>query len=160
LAQGYIERTAAKMGRGRPSHQYSITSQGRRQAGVNFADLAMALWWEVRAIKDPEVRDEILRSISSRLASMYSEHVDGGSVSERMEAVASMFRQRDIPFEVDHSEGLPVLKALACPYIDLADDDRSICRMERMLFSEMVGASMQSTHCRLDGDRCCAFVAN
>jgi DeoR family transcriptional regulator, suf operon transcriptional repressor len=40
MAQGYIERVVSRAGRGRPSHQYSLTSKGRRQTGSNFADLA------------------------------------------------------------------------------------------------------------------------
>ena len=44
MGQGYIERFAEKVGRGRPSHQYRLTKAGRRKTGANFADLAIALW--------------------------------------------------------------------------------------------------------------------
>ena len=48
-----------------------------------------------------------------------------------------MFRQRQIPFEVDRSRDLPLLRATACPYPDLAEKDRTVCSMERMMFSEL-----------------------
>src|SRR5215203_3375641 len=52
LKQGLIEREAKAGSRGRPSHKYQLTDLGRRSAGANFADLAVALWQEVREIKD------------------------------------------------------------------------------------------------------------
>src|SRR5262245_8227565 len=54
LAQGDIERTTERVSRGRPLHRYALTDKGRRRAGANFADLAIALWQEIREIKDPE----------------------------------------------------------------------------------------------------------
>lgn len=53
---------------------------------------------------------------------------------------------------------LPILTALACPYPELAEQDRGICAMERMLFSELVGQDVRLAECRLDGDQCCRFT--
>jgi DeoR family suf operon transcriptional repressor len=50
MNQGLVEREAAKAGRGRPSHRYTLTEKARRQAGSNFADLTLALWKEVRSV--------------------------------------------------------------------------------------------------------------
>jgi DeoR family transcriptional regulator, suf operon transcriptional repressor len=158
MAQGYIERTASRAARGRPSHAYRLTNAGRRKTGSNFADLAVALWQEIRAIKDPEVRRGLLTRISKRLAEEYAPHIVGATTAERMEAVAALFRQREIPFEVTLGpDELPVLRALACPYPDLAEQDKSICAMERIMFSELLGESVYLDDCRLDGASCCTF---
>jgi DeoR family suf operon transcriptional repressor len=158
MAQGYIERTAARAGRGRPSHAYRLTPAGRRKAGSNFADLAIALWQEVRSIKDAEIRRGLLARISRRLAEDYASKVDGESTAERMQAVAHLFSDRNIPFEVVETPGeLPVLRALACPYPDLADQDKAICAMERIMFSELIGENVHLEQCRLDGASCCTF---
>jgi predicted ArsR family transcriptional regulator len=157
LAQGYVDRVTVRAGRGRPSHRYVLTPTGRRQTGANFADLAIALWQEIRGISDPEVRRGLMQRISRRLARMYADQVSGSSVVERMEGVAELFRQRRVPFLVESSGELPVLTALACPYPELADQDRAVCAMERMLFSEIAGQPLRLTQCRLDGDECCTF---
>lgn len=158
MGQGFIERRAARGMRGRPSHHYVLTESGRRKTGSNFADLAVALWEEVRAIKDPEVRRGLLQRIAQRMATTYAGDLQGKSLSERMRAVAEVFHARGIPFEVDASGALPVLTALACPYPGLAETDRSVCAMERMTFSELLGSSVKLTQCRLDGDGCCTFA--
>lgn len=157
LAHGLIRRQATKEGRGRPSHHYGLTDKGQRETGSNFADLAMALWQEVRAIKDPEIRRGLLQRISSRMVEAYRPRVGQGR-DERMDAVVQLFNDRQVPFEVDRSNPLlPVLTALACPYPELAEQDRSICSLERMMFSELVGENLRLSSCRLDGEKCCSF---
>lgn len=158
LAKGMIERHATKEGRGRPSHHYALTEKGRRQSGSNFADLAIALWEEVKAIKDPGIRKGLLQRISSRLASAYGAQLAGKARDERMELVVELFRDRKVPFEINRDNPLlPVLTALACPYPDLAEKDHSVCSMERMMFSEMLGEEVRLSSCRLNGEKCCSF---
>jgi predicted ArsR family transcriptional regulator len=155
MAQGYIERASTGSGRGRPSHAYRLTSKGERKTGTNFGDLAVVLWQELRSIKEPEIRRGLLSRLSQRLSAQYS--IEGKTIRERMEALAKLFTQREIPFEVGEQNGLPVLHALACPYPELAEQDRSVCAMERMMFSELLGENVRLDQCRLDGANCCTF---
>jgi DeoR family transcriptional regulator, suf operon transcriptional repressor len=157
LGQGDIERHTEKITRGRPVHRYQLTEKGRRRAGANFADLAMALWHEIREVKDPEVRRGLLQRISGRMATLYAGEIRGSSLDERMESLAAMFRERQIPFEVERTHELPLLRATACPYPELAEQDRTVCSMERMMFSELLGENMRLSNCRLDGHNCCTF---
>jgi len=157
LAQGDIERQTERISRGRPVHRYGLTEKGRRRAGANFADLAIALWQEIREIKDAEVRQGLLQRLSKRLAAQYASQIEGETVEQRMESLAELFRERQIPFEVERSHELPLLRATACPYPDLAEQDRSICSMERLMFSELLGTNVRLSDCRLDGHNCCTF---
>jgi predicted ArsR family transcriptional regulator len=50
-----------------------------------------------------------------------------------------------------------MLTAHACPDPELAEQDRGICILEKMLFSELVGQNLDLTQCRLDGGSCCQF---
>jgi len=154
---GMIQRAVNKAGRGRPSHKYDLTEQGRRKTGSNFADLTLALWEEVRTIQDPEIRRGLLQRLSHRLAGMVSAQVQAQELAGRMQQVADVFGERQVPFTVDRSRELPVLQALACPYPDLAEKDRSICSVERMMFSELLGENVRLSECRLDGGNCCRF---
>jgi predicted ArsR family transcriptional regulator len=161
LDQGLVEKRKdpAASGRGRPHHCYGLTRAGERKTGANFADLAAALWQELRAIEDPTVRRGLIERISRRMAAVYHDHVSGTSVAERMRSLAELFGERQLPFAVEQVEGeLPVLTALACPYPDLAEKDRTVCAMERMMFSEVLGSRVTLDQCRLDGDRCCTFT--
>jgi len=160
MAQGHIDRETSRAGRGRPSHRYVLTNKGRRKTGANFADLAMALWQEIRAIKDSEVRSGLIQRIARRLADTYADRVTGDTLDAKLQALADVFNERRVPFVVEPagaSNPLPVLTALACPYPELAEQDRSVCAMERMLFAEVLGENVRLSKCRLDGDNCCSF---
>ena len=100
-----------------------------------------------------------------RLLDNYRDQVDGDTLRERMNGLATLMAKRSIPFEVKEVAGapneptdLPVLTALACPYPDLAEQDRMICVLEKLLFSEMLGEQVHLTACRLDGASCCTFA--
>ncbi len=157
MAEGLVDRQVARSGRGRPGHRYALTDKGRRETGANFTDLALALWNEVRSVQDADVRRGLLERIAKTMATMYRPQITGNTEAERMRSIGRVFAERDVPFDVDDSGDLPVLTALACPYPQLAEQDRGICALERMMFSELVGNGLRLADCRLDGDECCRF---
>jgi predicted ArsR family transcriptional regulator len=158
MNQGLVQRETSKPPRGRPSHRYSLTEKGRRQTASNFADLTLALWQEVRSIKDIQTRRGLLQRIAKKMASTYSDSIRGTTTAERMQSVSALMAERNVPFSVTQNGALPVLTANACPYPELAEQDRGICSVEKMLFSELIGENVQLSDCRLDGAACCHFV--
>jgi predicted ArsR family transcriptional regulator len=157
MAAGLVSRTLERAGRGRPSHRYELTEKGRRQTGSNFADLAVALWEEIRAVRDPEIRRGLLQRLSRRFVTMYADRIAGDTVEERMRSLAGLLAERDVPFEVEGVASRPILRAYGCPYIELAEQDRSVCAMERMMFGELIGQDVRLSGCRFDGASCCTF---
>jgi predicted ArsR family transcriptional regulator len=157
MEKGWVGRCSEAAGRGRPMHRYSLTPAGVRSGGTNYDKLAQVLWEEIREVKDADVRQGLLKRISERLADVYRDQIHGKTVRERMSELAELMSGQDLPFELDESEPLPVLTALACPYPDLAEHDRGVCAMEKMLFSNVLGEGLKLSACRLDGASCCTF---
>ena len=164
-------------GRGRPAHAYGLTSKGRQLGGDNFRDLAMVLWQEIRDVREPEVRRGLFNRIGERLAGLYRNAVRGATVADRLESIATLLRDREIPCSVGVSGeaaespgqprrrdrttvGLPVLTSHACPYPQLAEQDRGVCSAERLMLEDLVGAPVKLSECRLDGDDCCRFTVH
>jgi predicted ArsR family transcriptional regulator len=158
MADGLIERHAEKISRGRPNHRYALTEKGQRQSGDNFSDLATVLWEEIKAVPDPEVRRGLLKRIADRFVEKYRGTIHGDSLDERMASLVGLMNEREVPFEVNTAGGLPVLSALACPYPELAQADRGVCTMEKLMISEVLGESVRLSACRLDGANCCTFT--
>jgi DeoR family suf operon transcriptional repressor len=159
MAQGLIDRETHRSGRGRPSHRYSLSEKATQRIGSNFADLSMVLWEQIRAVKNPEVRRGLLSRIAHALAGQYTDRISGNNTVERMQATGDVFGQRSVPFEVDDSGELPVLRAMECPYPSLAEKDRGICAVERLMVAELIDEDVKLTRCRLDGHDCCEFTA-
>jgi predicted ArsR family transcriptional regulator len=158
MAAGLIERHTERISRGRPNHRYALTEKGERAAGTNFADMAVVLWEEIKSVQDPAIRRGLLKRIADRLVARYRDRVKGGTTGERMAEMTALMREREIPFEVQHAGELPVLTALACPYPELAQQDRSVCTMEKLMLSEILGTNVRLSECRLDGATCCTFT--
>jgi predicted ArsR family transcriptional regulator len=160
MGQQMIQRELVRAGRGRPGHRYRLTDKGQRQTGANFADLSIALWQEIRGIQDPEVRRGLLQRLAKRMAAMYADRIHGRTAAERMQSLSELFADRNVPFSVDTSGLLPVLTAEACPYPEVANQDRGICALEKMMFAELLGENVKLADCRLDGATCCTFQLN
>jgi predicted ArsR family transcriptional regulator len=160
IGQGLVERDVARAGRGRPSHRYSLTEKARRQVGSNFADLAMVLWEEIRSVADPEVRRGLLQRVAGALARMYEDRIDGHDLSSRMEGLKAVFDDRQIPLKLEATPAGPMLTVVDCPYAELAEKDRGICAVEKMLFAELLHTPLRLDMCRLDGHTCCQFQSN
>ena len=152
LAQGFVDREPVRHGRGRPKHRYQLTQQGLRLTGSNCPDLALALWREIGTIEDFEVRRTVLRRVVKTLAATLRPAGPGphdrgtNAVSGRVARRAAGPRSRWSRRARRRCSALH-----ACPYPELAGKDRAICAMERVLFSELVGADLQLAQWRLDG---------
>ena len=101
MSQGLIERHTLRSGRGRPSHRYVLTEKGQRQSGSNFVDLAMMLWQEIRSISDPAVRRGLIGRLAKRMAGLYADRIKGETAGERMQSVAEVFGERNVPLAVE-----------------------------------------------------------
>lgn len=165
IRAGIVEKlphdaSSGQRSRGRPANAYALTEKGRQIGGDNFRDLALVLWREIREVRDPSVRRGLFNRIGESLADLYRGAVSGDSSSERLESIARVLRERQIPCGVgaDASGGLAVLTSHACPYPELAAVDRGICASERQMLENLVGAPVRLSECRLDGDACCRFT--
>lgn len=165
LEMELIEREKMVAGRGRPTYRYRLTVAGYRRAGANPADLADAMWREILAIEDEQIRETLLSAVAARLGRQFAAEVCEGdkeeSIEARMQNFSEMMSARHIPAEVSHSGPLPVLDIGACPYPSLTDasEDRAMCRLEEQMISEALGQPVHLSSCRLDGDECCQFSA-
>lgn len=168
MAEGLIDRELVQpdgekpsgqaRGRGRPGYVYRLTDQGRYQSGNNYDDLVQVMWEEIRSISDPEVRVGLVKRLATKLAGRYADQIEAEGLTERMQELVQLMGDRDIPVDLDESDGLPILTMLACPYPQIAEQDRAICAMEKIMISEVLGQGVRLSECRLDGDDCCSFM--
>jgi predicted ArsR family transcriptional regulator len=135
---------------------YKVTDQGSRQLGDNYGDLALILWRELNAIADPEIRADVQRRVQDamvRRLGVYGE----GRLRERLKTLAASLASRGFDVELNDCAELPVLREHNCPYLELAEEDRGVCEMERQVFEQALGTGVKLSQCCLDGHRYCEF---
>jgi predicted ArsR family transcriptional regulator len=155
--KGLIVRETVRAGRGRPHHTYSLSTQGLRELGDNYSDLAMILWREVVDLEDQDLREAMLERIKAALIQRYRSGISGRTVLERFVELRDALANRGFNVSVDSRGDLPILQENHCPYHDLASHDASICEMEHSVFEELLGTPIRRTSCFLDGNNCCEF---
>ena len=159
-AEGLVDRKLVRGGRGRPSYRYSLSPKARKLSGNNFVDLTAVLWQEVFGIVDSRRRQRAIRRIASALKVLYSDAIRGTTLKARMESLRELHEKRRVRCEVDTPEAVPTFTLRDCPYRDLAEVDSTICEIETMLFSQLLGDDIVLSQCRLDGHACCQFGPN
>lgn len=157
-----LERVAVHQERGRPVHEYRLTQIGREAMGENLADLAEALWMEVNRISDDSMRQSVIDGVLRRLIDKYRDRVNGRTVTERLRAIAALFRERKIPFVVETDGNQATMRIVGCPYPKLSEHDAEICRLEQRLVTELLDEPVALSHCSCDsaGGQCCTFTAD
>jgi predicted ArsR family transcriptional regulator len=162
VGSGMVERSAEPVGRGRPRHVYRASVEAHRRLGQNYADLAVVLWDEMmRTVPDPKLRRLLFARITDRLAEHYRTQIEGEDWEGRLVQLGTILHDRGVETEVTRGDGgaTPVLKQHSCPYYELAEEDRTICAMERKMFEKVLGKGLRLSQCRLDGHRSCDFEA-
>ncbi len=160
MYEGLVERELVRGGRGRPSYRYLLSPKARQLAGNNFADLVAVLWQEVLGIEDSQRRQRAVRRIVRALKAFYADAIHGTTLKARMESLRELLEKRRVRCKVETPEGGPTFTLHDCPYPDLADVDSTICQVETMLFSQLLGDEVVLSQCRLDGHSCCQFGPN
>ncbi len=164
LESGLVEREKVVAGRGRPTFNYRLTLLGHRKAGADHAELADAMWHEVLAIEDAQLRNQLLSRIAKRLGQRYRQqatrHFAGDSLESRMQSLTQVLSGHRILADVVTTGSLPVIGFSACPHPDLATEveRRAMCHLEEEMLSEALGSTVHLRSCRLDGDLCCQFA--
>jgi predicted ArsR family transcriptional regulator len=157
---GFIARRATSHGRGRPFHSYAVTSQGLRQLGENYQELAELLWEVIAETNDPATREKMLLTLRTLMAARYGSAVTGRAMTERLEQLRNSLVEHGFQVEAvpqNEHAGLPVLREHHCPFPDLAARGSELCELEQAVFSDVLGAPVTLTSCCRNGDHCCEF---
>ena len=157
MSEDLVDRELVRGGRGRPSYRYLRSPKARKLAGNNFADLTAVLWQEVLGIEDARRRQRAIRRIADALKARYAGAIQGTTLKARMESLRELHEKRKVRCEVDTVGSDPTFTLRDCPYPDLVDVDSTICQVETMLFSQLLGDEVVLSQCRLDGHASCQF---
>jgi predicted ArsR family transcriptional regulator len=157
LAEGWLERSIHRGGRGRPAFLLSISDQGRQAFATQFGALTRLLLDEIQNLEQPEIAKQILQGVGRQLAKRWGERVGDGSKQQKIAALAEILNEEGVLADVGAAEEETALYAHTCPYYEVADQHREICEMERGMIAQLVGGEVTLSQCMLDGEQCCRF---
>lgn len=149
VRRGLLQRLATRM----------ASRYGEKVGGLSYQE---RIEWLARALNERRVSCEVVRNalpvadgsgVTNELAATHEGAANYESSAEAGLPAPNADLSKMAP-------SLPVLRLYACPYPELAERDRSVCAMEKMMVSQVVGQTVRLSECRLDGATCCTFEAS
>ena len=160
VAAGFVERTIEKLpGRGRPRHLYAATVAALLLLFANNQRLVVpAIWQSIADVAGEETLRKVVCRVTESIVEHYRPRINGNTPEERLRQMTSVLVEEGHLVEVaEDAQGRIALRKRSCPFISMYEENRTICGLDLDLISQVVGAPVQQTRCRHDGDPCCEF---
>jgi predicted ArsR family transcriptional regulator len=130
---------------GRPEKLYRLTEKASSFYPEIGNELTSEILHSVQELYGPNAPDKLLFSFFSKKTENYLKKIKGLTASEK---AASFARLRDMEghcaeFEVDHDLGTMQIVEYHSPFKEIAQTYPSVRRMEELMFSRVLGTSIQ-----------------
>lgn len=158
-AGGYIERTIERLpGRGRPRHLFRATNAALLLLFANHQRLVVpAIWQAIEDIGGDELTRRVLRRVSASLADYYKRRITASKPAERLRQMCEVLCRDGALVDVEGEDDDLVIRKRSCGFFSMFEPKRSICAVDEMLMSEVVGRPIRRLSSRHDGAPCCVF---
>lgn len=158
-AAGYVERSTANAGVGRPYHIYSATEESHKLFACHCDDLALTMLEEMFEMVGPDNVSHLLQRVSGRLANRYGDAVKSPVLLNRVQEMAGVLGRLGVLTDVlPQDNDTIILKTYNCPYHELAQEHRQICDMDQEMMQQVLGHDVALGDCLMDGHGGCSFV--
>jgi predicted ArsR family transcriptional regulator len=159
VASGLVEQAVAKLGyRGRPRHTYTATTAAMTLLFADHQHLVVpAIWQALYRVGGVALAKRVMKEVSQALADHYSARITAKKPKDRLRRLLQLFREEGGLVEVAHENGRMVVNKRSCPFVNMIDEERTICTIDLDMMSTVVGRRIRRTACRHDGDPCCTI---
>ncbi len=154
-SQVLVSTSTMRYGPGRPRLVYTLTDKAQKLFPKHYDLLINLMLQEIAAEEGMEKVEQLLQRVSMRLASEYSNRINGADVHERLAELRAKLEAQGIPSEVQPSgDGIRIF---SCPFHDVAQEHAEVCTMERQMLEQVLGKKVVQGHSMLEGHHHCCF---
>jgi predicted ArsR family transcriptional regulator len=158
-AEGWIEVTGLRRGRGRPRHVYALTRQADRLFPQQYDSLALDLLEAIdRLPEGAGVLDRILATRREMWMERYGPLLEGKALDEQLAAVTALFNAKGGLTEyAAQPDGTFLLTKRNCSISAVTAEHPRFCQEERAWLQEVLRAPVEALQSRAVGDAACVF---
>ena len=169
LAEGLVDATLERRGRGRPAVRYSLSEAGEeRTAAHHYSRLLDRLYPALAELSQESVEGEpgsvvleqVFEQIASDVARAYAPQVRSGELSERVEQVAETLREDGILRDVVDEGEVFRLRNVGCPYRSTARETRHACAADRRIIELLLDRPVEQVATAVDGSLTCEYLVS
>ena len=159
---GFVEQTIERFkGRGRPRFLYSATMVALKQLFEgNQGVVVPAIWKAVRRYCSPDTVMKICEDVAQDIADQFNPRIVATDPKERMRKFYEIISENRLSQLTDNGNEVSVSK-MSCPFISMQDESGTICMIDQLTMSKIIGPSVRRTCCRYQDDgTCCTYTVS
>jgi len=141
---------------GRPTLVYSLTEKADALFPKTYDALASVLLEEIRSSEGNERLHELLRQVAERMASPYSERMEGKPLAERVRETAQIMEEQGCVVDCRQADDDYYIDEFTCPFPKVAQQDHAICVLHVDFIRILTGADTRLSESLLRGQRACS----
>lgn len=162
---GYMKRTYARSGPGRPSLQFQLTSKGNSLFPSSESSLARELINYLQSKGDKQTVEAFFESFWQERLEKARSHMDSApenNIESQLQALMGMLEEEGFmpEFDVNPTNNAVSVKECNCPFSEVIKETRIPCKLEAMFYEQLFKTRLERTHYIAEGDHCCTYEMN
>ena len=169
LAEGLVDASLERHGRGRPAVRYSLSEAGEEHTAARHYSRLLDRLFPALAELSPEsvegepgtvVLERAFEQIASDVAHEYAPRVRSGDLSERVEQVAEVLRDDSILRDVVDEGEVFRLRNFGCPYRSAARETHHACAADRRIIELLLERPVEQVATAVGGSLTCEYLVS
>lgn len=160
-AAGKIVSEEENHGVGRPRRVYFLTNRGMEQFPHRYLTLSIRLLEQLKDTLPKSTVQKIFKEIASDMVDDHTAQIDLSELdlSERLSLITQLLQNEGFTIEVLSNEDGFQIRESSCPYKHVGEEHPEICLVDETIIEKVLATTIEKTHCVLDGDPYCAYLA-
>lgn len=154
--EGLVTSTEKRNGVGRPHLVFQLTNQGRQRVSTNYHQLVKNLLESVQTLFGRQASSELLVAVGQEMAKSYDLKIDQENLPVTMNTFCDMMANEGFQIEWEHKDNRVVIRNTSCPYYNLENSNRDLCKLDQSFFSTLLGKELQLEQFTVETDSNCS----
>jgi DeoR family suf operon transcriptional repressor len=160
-AEGLISSEEERHGVGRPRRVYFLTNKGMEKFPSRYLNLSIRILEKLKETLPPKTVNKLIKEMATEMVSDQITQIDISNleIKERVSLIQQLLLDEGFTVEVSSKDDGVEIKETSCPYKHIGADHPEICLVDETMISEVLDAPIEKTHCVLNGDPYCCYLA-
>lgn len=159
--KGEISSKEEIHGVGRPRRVYFLTNTGMEQFPHRYLTLSIRLLEQLKGTLPKTTVKKLFKEIAAEMVNDHTAQIDLSQLdlSERITLISRLLQNEGFTIEVATNDRGFEIKETSCPYKHVGAEHPEICLVDETIIEKVLAVDIQKTHCVLNGDPYCAYLA-
>lgn len=160
-AEGLIDSEEERHGVGRPRRVYFLTNKGMEKFPSRYLNLSIRILEKLKETLPPKTINKLIKEMATEMVTDQITQVDISNLEtkERVTLIQQLLLDEGFTVEVSSKGDGVEIRETSCPYKHIGEDHPEICLVDETMISEVLATPIEKTHCVLDGDPYCCYLA-